>query len=113
MGDAQEVAAPPPGPRRLSERAVDVQAAVANSDTGDQQQATQADQQQPASTPPPVTADGGRKISAQALEYLRKKLAAKNMTEAGACERFSITSIEQLTADQFDTLKADLLAMDA
>jgi hypothetical protein len=114
MGDAEEVAAPPPGPRRLSERTVDAQAAVANS-AGDADVVDASLPEQPAgtSTPPPVSADGGRKISAQALEYLRKKLAAKNMTEAGACERFNITSIEQLTADQFDTLKADLLAMDA
>ena len=107
MGDAQEVAPPPAGPRRLSERTVDAQAAVA---TNADEPAT-TPHETPA-TPPPVGTDGGRKISAQALEYLRKKLTAKALTEPGVCARFNIAALEELTADQFDTIKADLIAMD-
>ena len=63
----------------------------------------------PAPPPPAGTAQGG--ISGGQVAYLRNKLKAAGVTEAAISDRFQVTSIELLGVEQFDEVKAELLAM--
>ena len=50
-------------------------------------------------------------VSAGQISYLRKKLADAGMSEASVCERFKIAKLDDISADDWDMQKADLLAM--
>jgi len=63
----------------------------------------------PTAAPPTAPAAGG--ISGGQVAYLRNKLKAAGLDEASICDRFQVTGIELLNAEQFDTLKVELLAM--
>jgi hypothetical protein len=65
----------------------------------------------PAAPPPPAAAatpNGG--ISGGQVAYLRNKLKAAGVAEQSICDRFQVASIEVMRADDFDTLKSELLA---
>jgi hypothetical protein len=49
-------------------------------------------------------------ISGGQVAYLRNKLAAATVSEQTICDRFQVAGIEHLSAEQFDKLKAELLA---
>lgn len=63
----------------------------------------------PAPPPPAGNAQGG--ISGGQVAYLRNKLKAAGVEEPSICDRFQVSSIELLNAEQFDEVKAELLAM--
>ena len=50
-------------------------------------------------------------IAGGQVAYLRNKLKSSGVSEASVCDRFQVTGIELLSVDQFDTVKAELLAM--
>ena len=66
-----------------------------------------------AANPPAPQASGpsGAGITGGQVAYLRNKLKAAGVSEASICDRFQATSIELLTTEQFDEVKAELLAM--
>jgi hypothetical protein len=71
--------------------------------------------QDPEVTPPPAKpaanhANAGG-ISGGQVNYLRKKLEGAGIAEQSIADRFQVASIELLTAEAFDTIKAELLAM--
>lgn len=63
----------------------------------------------PAPPPPSGNAQGG--ISGGQVAYLRNKLKAGGVPEPTICDRYQVQSIELLNAEQFDEVKAELLAM--
>lgn len=50
-------------------------------------------------------------VSAGQITYLRNKLADAGISEVSVCERFKIAKLEEISAVDWDTQKADLLAM--
>ena len=50
-------------------------------------------------------------VSGGQIAYLRKKLADAGVSEESVCERFKIAKLEEISAVDWDTQKADLLAM--
>lgn len=50
-------------------------------------------------------------ITGGQVAYLRNKLRAAGVDEPTVCDRYQVTGIELLSVDQFDALKAELLAM--
>jgi hypothetical protein len=60
---------------------------------------------------PPAAGNASGGISGGQVAYLRNKLKAAGVTEATISDRFQVTSIELLSAEQFDEVKAELLAM--
>lgn len=58
----------------------------------------------PASTTPVGGIAGGQ------VAYLRNKLKSAGVAEQAICDRFQVTGIELLNAEQFDEVKAELLA---
>lgn len=67
---------------------------------------------EPAAAPPKpaaTTTTGG--IAGGQVAYLRNKLKSAGVDEASVCDRFQVTGIELLSVEQFDTVKAELLAM--
>ena len=50
-------------------------------------------------------------ISGGQVAYLRNKLKSAGVEEPSICDRFQIGSIELLSAEQFDSLKVELLAL--
>lgn len=106
-----EAPTPAPGPRRRSEKAPTPAAATptgADPTTGE------------VPPPPPPAAAAAPKtntpaqagaITAGQVAYLRNKLKAAGVEEASICDRFQVTGIELLSAEQFDTVKAELLSM--
>ena len=73
---------------------------------------TQAPAVEPPAAPPkpPATATTGG-IAGGQVAYLRNKLKSAGVDEASVCDRFQVTGIELLSVEQFDTVKAELLAM--
>jgi hypothetical protein len=61
-------------------------------------------------TPPPASVHGGAVSSAQ-VAYLRGKLKVAGVEESSICDRFQIMGLELLSPEQFDEIKAQLLAM--
>lgn len=49
-------------------------------------------------------------ISGGQVAYLRNKLKAAEVAEQSICDRFQVAAIEHMSVEQFDTLKAELLA---
>lgn len=104
-------AAPAPGPRRKSEKAASPAPTPSGADptTGEvppPPPAAAAAPKQQTNTPAQAGA-----ISAGQVAYLRNKLKAASVEEASICDRFQVTGIELLSAEQFDTVKAELLSM--
>jgi hypothetical protein len=110
MGHVDEV---PTGPRRKSESAPAPAATVIDQGTGEISPPPAPPAPTPAPRPAATTsaapAAGG--ISGGQVAYLRNKLKAAGLDEASICDRFQVTGIELLNAEQFDTLKVELLAM--
>jgi hypothetical protein len=61
--------------------------------------------------PPPAGEKSSGAVTAPQIAYLRGKLKAANIPEASICDRFGVMGLELLSGDQFDQVKADLLAM--
>lgn len=49
-------------------------------------------------------------VSGGQVAYLRKKLETAGVAEASICERFKIAKLEDITAGDWDTVKAELVA---
>lgn len=100
------------GPRRKSEAqaaaappAADVLAAAAPT------QAAEAGTGTAAPPVPPASHGPAGSITANQIVYLRRKLQMVGLNEQSICDRFQISGIELLTAEQFDEVKAELLKM--
>lgn len=67
----------------------------------------------PAAAPAAPAAAGNPQggITGNQVAYLRNKLKAVDVAEQKICDRFQVTSIELLNAEQFDLVKSELLAM--
>lgn len=65
----------------------------------------------PAASPAAAGAQGGAGISGGQVAYLRNKLKQAGIEESSICDRFQVTGIELMSSEQFDTIKAELLAM--
>ncbi len=79
-----------------------------------QQQASPAPAPAPASAkpaPPPPASNAQGGISGGQVAYLRNKLKAAGVAEQSVCDRFQTTSIELLSVEDFDAMKAELLAL--
>lgn len=70
-----------------------------------------ADPAMPAGEPVAQSTQPAGPVSAGQIAYLRKKLIDAEITEAAVCERFKIAKLEEISAEDWDTQKADLLAM--
>ncbi len=105
MGQADEI---PAGPRRKSEAPAPA-ATVIDNDTGEITAATAAEA--PAAQPAPSRTASAGAISSGQVAYLRNKLKAASVDEATVLDRFSVSGLELLAVDQFDTLKAELLTL--
>jgi hypothetical protein len=102
------------GPRRKSAAAAAIDAAaVPEATPGTATTTTEAvaaaGGTQPAQTAPAKAGPAGS-ISGGQVAYLRNKLQAAGLAETGICDRYQIAGIEHLSAEQFDTVKAELLA---
>lgn len=102
----------PRGPQRKSAKP----AVMVDSDTGEitvtageTGQASAPAPDSPPAPPPVASAQGG--ISAGSVAYLRGKLKAAGVDESSIQDRFQVSGIELLTAEQFDALKSELLKM--
>lgn len=110
-------AEPQKGPRRKSDK----QQAVDVTPTPTPSPAPQAPAAPAAAEPAPGapasgtgsggTGSGGTGISGGQVAYLRNKLKNAGLGEQSICDRFHVTSIELLNVEQFDEVKAELLAM--
>lgn len=114
MGAAEEVP-PVRGPRRRSLSAPPAEApapapttATIDNDTGEVSPPPAAAAPKPAATS--AAGPAGGHISPNQVAYLRNKLNAAEIAEATILDRFQVDGLELLTAAQFDTLKAELLA---
>lgn len=68
----------------------------------------------PAAAPAPAKAAApaaSGSIAGGQVAYLRNKLKSAGVSEASICDRFQVTGIELLSVEQFDAVKAELLAM--
>lgn len=100
----------PRGPQRKSASTVPMVDEVPQSEQakqGNVDPAPTTDAERP--KPPPANGNAG--ISGGQVAYLRNKLKAAELSESSICDRFQTTGIELLTAEAFDTIKAELLAM--
>jgi len=61
--------------------------------------------------PQPTAASMGPVIGPGQLAYLRNKLKQAGLDESSICARFEVGALEGLSVDQFDEVKAELLAM--
>lgn len=61
--------------------------------------------------PPPTRTDARGTVSQGQANYLRGKLKAANLEEAGICQRYGVDKLEALNVDAFDELKSELLAL--
>lgn len=102
------VTEPARGPRRKSEKAE--LSAAPNPETGEVAPPAQAEATPPAAAPAASKAPAGG-ISGGQVAYLRNKLKAAGVAEQSISDRFQVTSIELLSAEQFDEVKAELLSM--
>lgn len=114
--ELQEMAdAVPKGPRRKSEPP----AAAAERVDGDgvihnaaETKPAETPKDKPAATPAaPVVGNPQGGISGGQVAYLRNKLKAASVEESRICDRFQTSSIELLSAEQFDLVKAELLTV--
>lgn len=108
---SEDAPAPVRGPQRKSATAPTQQTAAARADE-DGVIAAPAPAPAAASLPPAAPASsstGG--ITGGQVAYLRNKMKAAGVDESAACDRFQVTGIELLSAEAFDTLKAELLTM--
>jgi len=117
--DAGAAAAPAPsGPRRKSDtqmvERVDSDAVIAGAGETTKQgvpatptAATTTNAAAPA--PAPASAQQGG-ISGGQVAYIKGKLKNAGISEASICDRFQVSSVDLLNVDQFDELKAELLA---
>jgi hypothetical protein len=125
MGIADEVPPPPPGPQRKSKA---TPAAAAPTPVADTPAAsnTVIDDAMGEISPPPApapshvttskppmpqaSAAAGAKLQTGQIAYIRNKLTQAGIDEVVICTRYQISGIDQLSAEQFDELKAELLA---
>lgn len=127
MGFAEEVTPPPPaGPQRKSAKApaepkpeASAPAAapaqtVIDGNTGEIASPPPAPAPSPAATSKPpmpaASAPAGAKLQTGQIAYIRNKLTQAGIEEVVICTRYQIAGIDQLSAEQFDELKAELLA---
>jgi hypothetical protein len=116
--DTGEVVAPR-GPRRRSETAAPAAPLQHVEEVPRaEQQARTVDQAEPAApaapkaaAAPPVASPSAGGITGGQVNYLRNKLKGADIAESSICDRFQVTSIELLGVEQFDTIKAELLAL--
>lgn len=66
---------------------------------------------EPAAAPKAAAPAATGSIAGGQVAYLRNKLKSAGVSEASICDRFQVTGIELLSVEQFDTVKAELLAM--
>lgn len=110
MGMVDEVASPPPGPRRRSEAAADQQAASASAADPETGEVSPPPAATPSPAPEPKKASGAAGgISGGQVNYLRNKIKGTGLEEQTFLDRFQVASLELLTAEQFDAIKAELL----
>lgn len=64
----------------------------------------------PAAAKPATSGSAGGGISGNQVAYLRNKLKHSGITEQTICDRFQVASIDLLTSEAFDTVKAELIA---
>lgn len=64
----------------------------------------------PTTPAPAATTGASGGISGNQVAYLRNKLKHASIAEQTICDRFSTASIENLSAEQFDLVKAELIA---
>ena len=114
--ELQDSAAPAPrGPQRRSAAAAPASIPMVDEVPKAEQRATPAEpvpapKQPSAGVPPPTPAPQGG-ISGGQVAYLRNKLAAAGVSEPSICDRFQVSGIELLSAEQFAAVKAELLAL--
>lgn len=123
LTDAEPVLVPPAaprGPQRRSESAAPAGAAAAPAqgpvdDTGPGPDVdttpAPAPAPKPAATATATTGDVRGKISTGQVAYLRKKLEAAGRAESEVCAKYELGALEELTLEQFDETKSELLAM--
>lgn len=102
--------AAPKGPRRRSEAAAPPAPLPTVEEVPAAEQAARAPAAAPAPAPAAIPAAAGG-ITGGQVAYLRNKLKAASLDESSICDRFQVTSIELLGVEQFDTVKAELLAL--
>lgn len=73
--------------------------------------AASAPAEQPTDKPKAPPAINGAGISGGQVAYLRNKLKAAGLAEQAICDRFQVGGIELLSAEAFDEIKSELLAM--
>lgn len=99
------------GPRRKSESAPSALPPPANA-TAAAPAAPEDQAHIPLATPAPIASNGpAGSITANQIAYLRRKLQMVGLAEQSICDRYQVSGIELLTAEQFDEVKADLLKM--
>lgn len=107
----QREPAAPKGPKRKSDAApaaaerVDGDGVIHAHAETKPAEAPKIDKPAPAATPQAGGITGGQ------VAYLRNKLKAASVEESVICDRFQVTGIELLNAEQFDTVKAELLTV--
>lgn len=111
MGAVDEVK--PAGPRRRSEAPALASAPAPAVETVDNDTGEITPPAQPAPTPPKPAAAAGASgsISGGQVNYLRNKLKNAGLNEQTFLDRFQVSGLELLTPEQFDAVKAELLAM--
>lgn len=115
--ELQEMAdAVPKGPKRKSEQTTPAAAERVDGDgvihNAAETKQAEAPKDKPAATPPaPVAGNPQGGISGGQVAYLRNKLKAASVEESRICDRFQTSSIELLSAEQFDLVKAELLTV--
>lgn len=102
-GQGATDAPPPPAPAPKGA------AAAADPETGEVSAPAQAPAASAAKPAASSGANGG--ISGGEVNYIRNKLKSNNVAEDKICTRFNIAGLELLSKADFDTLKAELLAM--
>ena len=109
MGNVEEV---PSGPRRRSEAAA-LPPAPAPASTTIDNETGEVSPPAPTPAPAPAAAKAGASggITGGQVAYLRKKIEAAGIELQPILDRFQVASIELLSAEAFDTVKAELLAM--
>ena len=104
----------PKGPQRKSAAAAPAPAASAPASASPsapaQAPAAATAAATPAAATPAAPGAGAGAISGGQVAYLRNKLKSAGVAEQTICDRFQVASIEHLSVEQFDEVKAELLA---
>lgn len=114
MGAADVV--PTPGPRRRSSAAALPPAPPPASTTIDNETGEVSPPPPAAAAPTPAAPSkpaaqaASGSISGGQVNYLRNKIKSAGLAEQAFLDRFQVASLELLTAEQFDEVKAELLA---